>query len=100
MAITRPRSGDAGSTSTSPTTSASAVVRADQIVYFVNGKAMTVKAVEKGERFTTLEMEGGGRIGVPTDQIVRIEEYQVSAGVAAPAAGDKKAAEPKKEAKK
>lgn len=52
---------------------------ADQIVYFVNGKAMTVRAVEKGERFTILEIEGGGRIGVPTEQIQRIEEYHAPA---------------------
>jgi hypothetical protein len=52
---------------------------ADQVVYFVNGKAMMVKSVERGERFTILEIEGGGRMGVPTEQIVRIEEYQVSA---------------------
>jgi hypothetical protein len=59
---------------------------ADQVVYFVNGKAMMVKSVEKGDRITTLEMEGGGRIGVPTEQIARIEEYQVSgpSAVAAP----------------
>ena len=50
---------------------------ADQIVYFVNGKAMTVKSVERGERFTILEMEGGGRMGVPTEQIERIEEFQL-----------------------
>ncbi len=59
---------------------------ADQVVYFVNGKAIMVKSVEKGDRITTLEMEGGGRIGVPTEQIARIEEYQISApsAVAAP----------------
>jgi hypothetical protein len=60
--------------------SASAVL-ADQIVYFVNGKAIMVKSVERGERFTILEIEGGGRMGVPTEQIARIEEYQVSAPV-------------------
>jgi hypothetical protein len=51
---------------------------ADQVVYFVNGKAIIVKSIEKGEKFSILEMEGGGRIGVPTDQIVRIEEYEIS----------------------
>ncbi len=51
---------------------------ADQVVYFVNGKAIMVKSIEKGEKFSILEMEGGGRIGVPTDQIERIEEYRVS----------------------
>jgi hypothetical protein len=59
---------------------------ADQIVYFVNGKAITVKSVEKGEKFTVLEMEGGGRVGVPTDQIARIEDYVVSEPVVAPVA--------------
>jgi len=59
---------------------------ADQIVYFVNGKAITVKSVEKGEKFTVLEMEGGGRVGVPTDQIARIEDYVVTEPVAAPVA--------------
>ena len=49
---------------------------ADQVVYFVNGKAMTVKTVEKGPKITVLEVEGGGRIGVPTLQIDRIEELQ------------------------
>jgi hypothetical protein len=57
---------------------AGGAVTADQIVYFVNGKAMMVRSVEKGEKFTVLEVEGGGRIGVPTEQIDRIEEYQVS----------------------
>ncbi len=51
---------------------------ADQVVYFVNGKAMTVKKVEKGDRVTILEIEGGGRIGVPTLQIDRIDELEVS----------------------
>ena len=52
---------------------------ADQVVYFVHGKAIRVKSVEAGEKFTILEMEGGGSMGVPNEQIVRIEEYQVSA---------------------
>lgn len=51
---------------------------ADQVVYFVNGKAMMVRAVEKGGKFTVLEIEGGGRIGVPTEQILKIEEYVIS----------------------
>jgi hypothetical protein len=51
---------------------------ADQVVYFVNGKAMTVKKVEKGDRLTILEVDGGGRIGIPTEQIDRIEELQLS----------------------
>jgi|SRR5262245_1411715 len=59
---------------------------ADQIVYFVNGKAITVKSVEKGEKFTVLEMEGGGRVGVPTDQIARIEDYVVTEPAPAPVA--------------
>jgi hypothetical protein len=60
--------------------------RADQIVYFVNGKAMTVKSVERGDRVTILEIDGGGRIGVPTVQIDRIEDLQLSAPAAATAA--------------
>ncbi|HYV84764.1 MAG TPA: hypothetical protein VFB49_02535 [Patescibacteria group bacterium] len=60
--------------------------RADQIVYFVNGKAMTVKSVERGDRVTILEIEGGGRIGVPSVQIDRVEELQLSAPAAATAA--------------
>jgi len=63
-----------------------APVRADQVVYFTNGKAIMVKSIEKGEKFTVLEMDGGGRIGVPTDQIARIEEYTVSAPAAPQAA--------------
>ena len=63
-----------------------APVHADQVVYFSNGKAIMVKSVEKGEKFTVLEMEGGGRIGVPTDQIARIEEYAISAPSAPQAA--------------
>jgi hypothetical protein len=59
---------------------------ADQVVYFVNGKAIMVKSVEKGEKFTILEMDGGGKMGVPTDQIARIEDFQVSAPTPAPAA--------------
>jgi hypothetical protein len=51
---------------------------ADQVVYFVNGKAMTVKKVEKGDRLTILEVDGGGRIGIPTEQIDRIEELVLS----------------------
>jgi len=51
---------------------------ADQVVYFVNGKAMTVKMVEKGDRITILEVEGGGRIGIPSEQIARIEELLLS----------------------
>jgi len=51
-------------------------VSADQIVYFSNGKAMTVKSVEKGDKFTILEVDGGGRVGVPTDQIIRIEDLE------------------------
>jgi len=58
-----------------------AAARADQIVYFVNGKAITVKKVEKGDRLTILEIEGGGRIGIPTVQIDRIEELAVAAAV-------------------
>ncbi|HXU12459.1 MAG TPA: hypothetical protein VN898_10880, partial [Candidatus Binatia bacterium] len=54
-------------------------VLADQVVYFVNGKAIMVKSVEKGEKFTVLEMDGGGKMGVPTDQIARIEDYVLSA---------------------
>jgi hypothetical protein len=54
------------------------IVQADQVVYFVNGKAMTVKSVDRQAKLTFLEMDGGGRIGVPTEQIARIEEYQVS----------------------
>jgi hypothetical protein len=57
---------------------------ADQVVYFVNGKAIMVKSVEKGEKFTILEMDGGGRIGVPTDQISKIEDFAVSQPVLAP----------------
>jgi hypothetical protein len=60
--------------------------RADQVVYFVNGKAMTVKNVERGDRVTVLEIEGGGRIGVPSVQIDRIEDLQLSAPAAATAA--------------
>jgi hypothetical protein len=56
---------------------------ADQVVYFVNGKAITVKKVERGDRLTILEIEGGGRIGVPTDQIDRVEDLQISAPSAA-----------------
>ena len=52
---------------------------ADQVVYFVNGKAIMVKSVEKGDKFTILEMEGGGKVGVPTDQISKIEEFVVTA---------------------
>ncbi len=59
---------------------------ADQVVYFVNGKAIIVKSLEKGGKFTVLEMEGGGRIGVPTDQIAKIEDYVVSAPVVVQAA--------------
>lgn len=55
---------------------------ADQVVYFVNGKAIMVKSVEKGDKFTVLEMDGGGKMGVPTDQIARIEEYVLSAPAA------------------
>ena len=51
---------------------------ADQVVYFLNGKAIVVKSIEKGPKFTVLEIEGGGRMGVPTDQISRIEEYVVA----------------------
>jgi len=52
---------------------------ADQVVYFVNGKAIMAKSVEKGDKFTVLEMEGGGKIGVPTEQITKIEDYVVAA---------------------
>ena len=51
---------------------------ADQVVYFSNGKAIMVKKIEVRDSITILEIEGGGRIGVPTAQIVRIEEYAVS----------------------
>jgi hypothetical protein len=60
---------------------------ADQIVYFQNGKAITVKSVEKGDKLTILEMDGGGKIGVPTAQIVRIEDYLVTANGAVPGTG-------------
>ena len=52
--------------------------RADQVVYFLNGKAITVTKVEKGDKVTILEIEGGGRIGIPTVQIDRIEELSLS----------------------
>jgi hypothetical protein len=58
--------------------SGASMLFADQVVYFVNGKAMTVKKVEKGDRVTILEVEGGGRIGVPTLQIDRIDELEVA----------------------
>src|SRR2546428_10319227 len=67
---------------------------ADQVVYFVNGKAIMVKSVEKGEKFTVLEMEGGGRIGVPTEQISKIEDYVVSQPAAAQPAPPQVAAAP------
>jgi len=51
---------------------------ADQVVYFINGKAMIVKSVETGDGLTILEMEGGGRIGVPSAQIERVEEFTLS----------------------
>jgi hypothetical protein len=54
-------------------------------VYFTNGKAITVKTVEKGPKLTILEIEGGGRIGIPTVQIDRIEDLNLSPP-AAPAA--------------
>ena len=54
---------------------------ADQIVYFVNGKAIMVKSVEQQGVLTLLEMEGGGRMGVPSEQIARVEEYELSAPV-------------------
>jgi hypothetical protein len=59
-------------------TSGASMLFADQVVYFVNGKAMTVKKVEKGDRVTILEVEGGGRIGVPTLQIDRIDELEIA----------------------
>jgi hypothetical protein len=59
---------------------------ADQIVYFVNGKGIVVKSVEKGEKFTVLEMEGGGKVGVPTDQILRFEDVVAPTPPAAPVA--------------
>jgi hypothetical protein len=55
---------------------------ADQVVYFINGKALTVKSVERGDKVTILEIDGGGRIGVPTMQIDRVEELQLSAPAA------------------
>src|SRR5436190_20919125 len=58
---------------------------ADQVVYFVNGKAIMVKSVEKGEKFTIPEMEGGGKVGVPTDQISKIEDFAITAPQAVPA---------------
>ncbi|MEE9292165.1 MAG: hypothetical protein V3U83_04460 [Acidobacteriota bacterium] len=61
---------------------------ADEIVYFTNGKAMTVKKIEKGDRFTILELEGGGRIGVPNDRIASIETLELPrppSGASAPA---------------
>lgn len=58
--------------------STSRTALADQVVYFVNGKAITVKKVEKGDKLTILEIDGGGRIGVPTAQIDRIEDLQLS----------------------
>lgn len=58
-----------------------AVLRADQVVYFLKGKAIVVKSVEKGVKFTVLELEGGGRVGVPTEQIERIEDVQGASGV-------------------
>ena len=60
--------------------------RADQVVYFTNGKAITVKKVEKGDRLTILEIEGGGRIGIPTVQIEKIEELALTAMAAPPVA--------------
>ena len=57
---------------------ASTLARADQVVYFLNGKAITVTKVEKGDKITILEIEGGGRIGIPTVQIDRIEDLALS----------------------
>ncbi len=51
---------------------------ADQVVYFTNGKAIMVKKVEQQGDITILEIDGGGRLGVPTSQIERIEQYSVS----------------------
>jgi len=67
---------------------------ADQVVYFTNGKAMMVKKVEPGDVVTILELEGGGRLGVPSEQILRIEEYAVSQpnGARPPAAQQPRAA--------
>ncbi|MFQ5878220.1 MAG: hypothetical protein ACE5JH_11140, partial [Acidobacteriota bacterium] len=61
---------------------------ADKVVYFLHGKAIRVKSVQKGDRFTVLELEGGGTLGVPTSRIARIEEYEISAPIVqAPASG-------------
>ncbi len=60
---------------------------ADQIVYFQNGKAIMVKSIEKGDKLTILEVEGGGKIGVPTSQIVRIEDYLITANEGIPTGG-------------
>jgi hypothetical protein len=59
---------------------------ADQVVYFVNGKAMLVKSVERGAKFTVLEMDGGSKMGVPNEHIARIEEYEISAPSPVPVA--------------
>lgn len=67
---------------------------ADEIVYFTNGKAMTVKKVEKGDRFTILEVEGGGRVGVPNDRIVRIEAFEGSRPATPLGGGSRLAAAP------
>ena len=54
---------------------------ADQVVYFVNGKAIMVKSIDRQGDLTFLEMEGGGRMGVPSEHIARVEDYAVSAPV-------------------
>jgi hypothetical protein len=63
---------------------ASTLARADQVVYFLNGKAITVTKVEKGDKITILEIEGGGRIGIPTMQIDRIEDLALTPAVPPP----------------
>ncbi len=64
-----------------------ASLRADQVVYFVKGKAIVVKSVEKGPKFTVLELEGGGKVGVPTEQIERIDDVVEASGVQTPVPG-------------
>ena len=50
-------------------------VSADQIVHLVNGTVVKAKSVVKGDTLTTIEFEGGARVGIPTAQIKSIQDF-------------------------
>lgn len=56
---------------------------AGEIVHFDDGRSLRVTAIEFGQPMSTLELEGGGKMAIPTARIRATEPWSAPAPVAA-----------------